>query len=189
MRQIYLINTLIRQYMPYYILQWYYIIFNMFRLRYRHHQRTDFPHSTLIQVKREQKLYMMPLYSPLDQQGNIFSDRHILMYLICNINVGIVYRGRIRWSCDLRSSFAAAWLLGQQFRIPLRAWMLGVLIVCSVGSWSLRRAQRNTQTRPFTQELYFTTKTILKTIKSMNKVVPTAPVKHKCTFSFRFNTF
>ena len=66
--------------------------------------------------------------------------------------------------------------------------MLGVLIVCSVGSWSLRRAQRNTQTRPFTQELYFTTKTILKTIKSMNKVVPTAPVKHKCTFSFRFNT-
>jgi hypothetical protein len=60
---------------------------------------------------------MMPLYSPLDQQRNtIFSDmysyRHILMYLICNINVGIVYRGRIRWLCDLWSSFAAAWLLG-----------------------------------------------------------------------------
>jgi hypothetical protein len=66
--------------------------------------------------------------------------------------------------------------------------MLGALIVCSVGSWSLRRTQRNTQTRPFTKELYFTTKTIFQAIKSMNKVVPTAPVKHKCTFSSCFNT-
>jgi hypothetical protein len=58
----------------------------------------------------------MPLYSPLDQERNIiFSGmywyRQILIYLICNINVGIVYKGRIRWSCGLRSSFAAAWLL------------------------------------------------------------------------------
>jgi hypothetical protein len=37
-------NMLIRQYIPYYIIWWYYIIFNMFHLSYRHHQRSDFPH-------------------------------------------------------------------------------------------------------------------------------------------------
>jgi hypothetical protein len=62
--------------------------------------------------------------------------------------------------------------------------MLGVLIVCSVGSWPLRRTQCNMQIRLFTQELYLTTKTILKTIKSTNKVVPNVPVNHKCTLVF-----